>query len=164
MPLWPEPSADAAALEQQGGQRPQAKAPGSGTLDQRVYAEDWWAHARPVFELHGYFRVRTQLFHRFNLGRVDPPGLRREEPVAVARGQQAHRVDRTVEQRWDVVGVEVRGTVRDDLVQQLLAAGGVERRGGVHEFAFADQRRALSNSGSSTSAPSPPSATLISPQ
>jgi uncharacterized protein (TIGR04551 family) len=40
-----------------------------------VYAEDWWAHARPVIELHGYFRVRTQFFHRFNLGRRDPPGM-----------------------------------------------------------------------------------------
>ena len=73
MPLWPEPAADAAALERQGGERPQGKA-GGGHFDERVYAEDWWAHARPVFEIHGYFRLRAQLFHRFNLGRLDPPG------------------------------------------------------------------------------------------
>src|SRR6186713_2759669 len=54
MPLWPEPAADAAALEHQGAERPRPKA-STGT-DERVYAEDWWAHARPVFELHGYFR------------------------------------------------------------------------------------------------------------
>jgi uncharacterized protein (TIGR04551 family) len=36
-----------------------------------VFAEDWWSHARPVFELHGYFRTRAELFHNFSLGRVD---------------------------------------------------------------------------------------------
>jgi uncharacterized protein (TIGR04551 family) len=71
MPLWPEPAADATALERQGAERPKAKVPQGGP-DDRVYAEDWWAHARPVFELHGYFRLRTQLYHRFNLGRLDP--------------------------------------------------------------------------------------------
>ena len=72
MPLWPEPAADAAALERQGAERPRPKS--SAATDDRVYAEDWWAHARPVFELHGYFRVRAQMFHRFNLGRRDTPG------------------------------------------------------------------------------------------
>jgi uncharacterized protein (TIGR04551 family) len=72
MPLWPEPAADATALERQGAERPKAKAPEGGP-DDRVYAEDWWAHARPVFEVHGYFRLRTQLFHRFSLGRLDTP-------------------------------------------------------------------------------------------
>src|SRR3989442_15117833 len=37
-----------------------------------VLAEDWWSHARPVFELHGYFRARAELFHNFSLGRIDP--------------------------------------------------------------------------------------------
>jgi uncharacterized protein (TIGR04551 family) len=72
MPLWPEPAADATALERQGAERPKAK-PLEGGPDDRVYAEDWWAHARPVFEVHGYFRLRTQLFHRFSLGRLDTP-------------------------------------------------------------------------------------------
>lgn len=38
-----------------------------------VFAEDWWTHARPVFEIHGYFRVRGELFHNFSLGRHDDP-------------------------------------------------------------------------------------------
>lgn len=38
-----------------------------------VFAEDWWTHARPVLELHGYFRLRAELFHNFSLGRVDVP-------------------------------------------------------------------------------------------
>ncbi|MFC1641385.1 TIGR04551 family protein [Myxococcota bacterium] len=40
---------------------------------ERVYAEDWWSHARPVFELHGYYRLRAELFHRMALGRLDSP-------------------------------------------------------------------------------------------
>jgi uncharacterized protein (TIGR04551 family) len=38
-----------------------------------VYAEDWWVHSRPTIELHGYFRVRAELFHGFALGRFDDP-------------------------------------------------------------------------------------------
>jgi uncharacterized protein (TIGR04551 family) len=38
-----------------------------------VYAEDWWVHSRPVFELHGGLRVRAELFHNFALGRIDRP-------------------------------------------------------------------------------------------
>jgi uncharacterized protein (TIGR04551 family) len=34
-----------------------------------VFAEDWWNHARPVIEIHGYFRTRAELFHNFSLGR-----------------------------------------------------------------------------------------------
>jgi uncharacterized protein (TIGR04551 family) len=36
-----------------------------------VYAEDWWKLSRPVFELHGYFRVRSEFFNNFSLGRRD---------------------------------------------------------------------------------------------
>ncbi len=36
-----------------------------------VYAEDWWRLSRPVFEIHGYYRVRSEFFHNFALGRVD---------------------------------------------------------------------------------------------
>jgi uncharacterized protein (TIGR04551 family) len=39
--------------------------------EERVLAEDWWSHARPAFELHGYFRTRAELFHNFALGRAD---------------------------------------------------------------------------------------------
>jgi len=72
LPLWPEPSADARALEQQGDTRPAPKAGAKLDEGDRVYAEDWWSHARPVFELHGYFRLRAQLFHKFGIGRLDP--------------------------------------------------------------------------------------------
>jgi uncharacterized protein (TIGR04551 family) len=40
-----------------------------------VYSEDWWGRARPIFEIHGYFRTRGYLFHNFNLGRHDPSGV-----------------------------------------------------------------------------------------
>jgi uncharacterized protein (TIGR04551 family) len=40
-----------------------------------VYAEDWWVHSRPVFELHGGLRVRAELLHNFSLGRIDRPDL-----------------------------------------------------------------------------------------
>lgn len=36
-----------------------------------VYAEDWWNLSRPVFEIHGYYRVRSEFFHNFALGRRD---------------------------------------------------------------------------------------------
>jgi uncharacterized protein (TIGR04551 family) len=38
-----------------------------------VFSEDWWSHARPVFEIHGYFRTRGELFHNFSLGRIENP-------------------------------------------------------------------------------------------
>src|SRR5262249_58699449 len=66
--LWP----------QQGQPAPAAKPGGPSAVPERkseesVLAEDWWSHARPVFELHGYFRTRAELFHNFALGRIDPP-------------------------------------------------------------------------------------------
>ena len=44
-----------------------------GAKPGEVYAEDWWSHTRPVLEMHGYFRVRAELFHNFALSRDDPP-------------------------------------------------------------------------------------------
>jgi uncharacterized protein (TIGR04551 family) len=38
-----------------------------------VFAEDWWSHARPILELHGYFRTRAEMFHNFSLGRLSSP-------------------------------------------------------------------------------------------
>ncbi|HEY8945102.1 MAG TPA: TIGR04551 family protein, partial [Polyangiaceae bacterium] len=43
------------------------------TEETDVFAEDWWSHARPILEFHGYLRVRAELFYRFSLGRLDPP-------------------------------------------------------------------------------------------
>jgi uncharacterized protein (TIGR04551 family) len=71
VPAWPQPSEDAAALAAPSGGA-KAKQPAVDPTD-AVYAADWWSHARPVVELHGYFRFRAQLFHRFALGRVDRP-------------------------------------------------------------------------------------------
>ena len=48
---------------------------------QEVFSDDWWGKARPVIELHGYFRTRAQLFQNLFLGRhssslqgTDPEG------------------------------------------------------------------------------------------
>ncbi len=69
LPVWPEPSEDAAALKRQGAERPSAK-PSS---DNAVFAEDWWTHTRPILEWHGSFRARGEMFYKFHLGRKDPP-------------------------------------------------------------------------------------------
>lgn len=75
LPLWPEPASDASALERQGEARPKPKTLDEITENDHVYAEDWWSHARPILELHGYFRVRAALESKFSLGRLDPREL-----------------------------------------------------------------------------------------
>ena len=60
------PAHDQADLAAQGAERPGAGEM-SGAHD--VFADDWWGHARPVIELHGYFRTRGELFNNFFLGR-----------------------------------------------------------------------------------------------
>ncbi len=63
-----DPAADQAKLLRQGSERPTT----DGTIGARpseVYSEDWWAHTRPILELHGYFRTRAELHHNFSLGR-----------------------------------------------------------------------------------------------
>ena len=81
----PDPDKDAAALAKQGADRPKddaapktqvkpektAPSPEIGAKPGDVYAEDWWSHARPTFEFHGYLRVRTELWDHFSLGRKD---------------------------------------------------------------------------------------------
>jgi uncharacterized protein (TIGR04551 family) len=71
LPAWPEPGADAAELKRQNAERPAIT--GGKRGEQDVFAEDWWAHARPVLELHGDFRVRAEMFYQFALGRNDSP-------------------------------------------------------------------------------------------
>jgi uncharacterized protein (TIGR04551 family) len=46
-----------------------------GANPKTVYAEDWWVHSRPIFELHGILRTRAELLHNFSLGRQDNPDL-----------------------------------------------------------------------------------------
>lgn len=40
-----------------------------------VFAENWFDLASPSLEFSGYFRVRSQLFHNFTLGRRDSPSF-----------------------------------------------------------------------------------------
>ncbi|MEO7329143.1 MAG: TIGR04551 family protein, partial [Minicystis sp.] len=69
----PDPDKDEKSLVKMGGERPGIIGE-VGARPSDVYAEDWWSQARPVLELHGYFRVRSELFHHFALGRKDAPG------------------------------------------------------------------------------------------
>jgi uncharacterized protein (TIGR04551 family) len=72
--LFPNPSLDSQGLRQQGEERPDARREGGSVTLEDIFAEDWWSHARPIFEFHGYFRTRAHLFHNFALGRRDAPG------------------------------------------------------------------------------------------
>lgn len=63
-----DPKSDQQKLVDQGRARPTND--GSiGARPSEVYSEDWWAHTRPIVELHGYFRTRGELYHNFSLGR-----------------------------------------------------------------------------------------------
>jgi uncharacterized protein (TIGR04551 family) len=73
--LFPNPSLDTQGLRQQGEERPDARREGGSVTLEDIFAEDWWSHARPIFEFHGYFRTRAHLFHNFALGRRDAPGF-----------------------------------------------------------------------------------------
>jgi uncharacterized protein (TIGR04551 family) len=81
LPLPPAPDADrdAKALSKQGAERPVRTGGGLGSeVPERasdVFAEDWWTGARPTFEIHGYYRVRAELFHNFSLGRQDAASI-----------------------------------------------------------------------------------------
>jgi uncharacterized protein (TIGR04551 family) len=67
-------AASSAAVAATEPEKPAPVEKGSGTeIDSHVFAEDWWTTARPVFELHGYYRVRAEFFSHFALGRKDSP-------------------------------------------------------------------------------------------
>jgi uncharacterized protein (TIGR04551 family) len=71
-----DPSQDQAGLLAQGKIRPTLSPltdGASGLTPQAIYSEDWWAHTRPVIEVHGYFRTRGELYHNFSLGRHEDP-------------------------------------------------------------------------------------------
>lgn len=61
------PGRDQQELAAQGSQRPDAGEIGAAPT--QVFSEDWWGRARPVIEVHGFFRTRAELFHNFFLGR-----------------------------------------------------------------------------------------------
>ncbi len=63
-----DPAGDQAKLVKQGSERPTNDGT-SGGRPSEIYSEDWWAHTRPIIELHGYFRTRGELYHNFALGR-----------------------------------------------------------------------------------------------
>jgi uncharacterized protein (TIGR04551 family) len=68
-----DPAKDQQKLVQQGHENPT----GDGMIGMRqsdVFSEDWWAHTRPILEMHGYFRTRAELFHNFSLSRHDTSG------------------------------------------------------------------------------------------
>ncbi len=61
------PARDQQDLVAQGSHRPLAgEVAGS---PQEVFSDDWWGKARPVIDMHGYFRTRAEMFHNFFLGR-----------------------------------------------------------------------------------------------
>ncbi len=78
-PPAPDPDRDAKQLAKQGRDRPSIGDVGAKPSD--VYAEEWWSSARPVFEIHGYYRLRAELFHNFALGRRDPNPLLWPQPA-----------------------------------------------------------------------------------
>jgi len=61
------PARDQQALAAQGTQRPDAGEIAANP--QEVFSEDWWGHARPIIEMHGFFRTRAELFNNFFLNR-----------------------------------------------------------------------------------------------
>lgn len=72
MPGLTPPGGDASRLLEPSKPPPAAEKDRAETKHE-VFAEDWWSHARPIFEFHGYFRTRAELFHRFALGRINTP-------------------------------------------------------------------------------------------
>jgi uncharacterized protein (TIGR04551 family) len=70
MQMWPQRGAERETRSSEASTPTGAK---RASADEQIFAEDWWSHTRPALELHGYFRVRAELFHNFSLGRIDPP-------------------------------------------------------------------------------------------
>lgn len=70
---------EAPRADERPAPRPSTSTGVQGALSQRsseIFSEDWWTHSRPVFEIHGLYRLRAELFHNFFLGRTDRnPGL-----------------------------------------------------------------------------------------
>jgi uncharacterized protein (TIGR04551 family) len=66
-PALVNPARDQQELVAQGAHRPAAGELAGSPED--VFSDDWWGRARPIIELHGYFRTRAELFHNFYLGR-----------------------------------------------------------------------------------------------
>jgi uncharacterized protein (TIGR04551 family) len=61
------PARDQQDLAAQGARRPLAGEMASSP--QEIFSDDWWGKARPIIDMHGYFRTRAELFHNFFLSR-----------------------------------------------------------------------------------------------
>lgn len=71
MPTLPPPAQVPVEPKKENTDRPTER--GAMAPNQKeVFAEDWWTRTKPVFDIHGYFRVRSEMFHNFSLGRADP--------------------------------------------------------------------------------------------
>lgn len=68
----PDPDSDTKATTK-GPNVATEKAPEVLTPFDKVFTTDWFSTARPSLEIHGYFRVRSELFFNFDLGRHDDP-------------------------------------------------------------------------------------------
>ena len=82
-PVTISPAQDQQQLAAQGNQRPSGGTGGENVNPQQVFSEDWWANARPIIEVHGYFRTRAELFHNFSLNRHSSsvlPGVQNGDP------------------------------------------------------------------------------------
>ncbi|MEQ9320216.1 MAG: hypothetical protein RIF41_13710, partial [Polyangiaceae bacterium] len=63
-----EETIDASDDDDDGDEKPAARV----SPFEDVRASDWFTLSGPAFTLDGYFRVRSELFHNFNLSRRDP--------------------------------------------------------------------------------------------
>jgi uncharacterized protein (TIGR04551 family) len=66
-----DPATDEKTAADEAGEPTRPSATDLAVPSSEVYAEDWWKLSRPVVELHGYYRVRSEFKHNFALGRRD---------------------------------------------------------------------------------------------
>jgi uncharacterized protein (TIGR04551 family) len=65
-------AATAGAEKAKGEEKTRPKPGDQGTPPpSEIFAEDWWTLSRPTIDFHGYYRVRAEFFHQFDLGRVN---------------------------------------------------------------------------------------------
>ena len=68
----PSPSGDQGVdSDGEGAAKPNKKSNGPYDQFAEVHADDWFTLSGPKVELHGYLRVRSELFHNFSLSRLD---------------------------------------------------------------------------------------------
>ena len=145
----PNPTGDTQDLVKQGQQRPTDGSVPTRPTD--VFTDDWWGRARPIFEIHGYFRVRAELFHNFFLGRHDAPGTGGErEPVAAAARPVVHRHERAARTTSTSAAPVTRAALlRQDAVEREHALPPRTRRS-TSPTTCGSSRRSISSTTSSS--------------